>query len=163
MADQPNPNISTPGKETASPNTVNYNISIGGDVGVGSSIGFGSVSADQIAGNDIVINGMNIDNQGQKFADLLGDLKDLLLKAKETGELIEPAANEVIKQIDSAKDLIEKEKNPPKDTLIEKLHRVMETIDDALEGLNRSHAPAVMLLKALPFVAMLIKLASQIF
>ena len=162
MADQPNPNPPTPGKDAPAAQPVSYTVHIGGDMGVGASL-FGTVKADQIAGHDIVINGLNIDNQNEKFADLLADLKELLLQAQVDGELPDDQAKIALAEIDSAQEIVETEKNPPKDSLLVKLHNVMETIDNALEALNRSHAPAVLLIKAAPFVVMLIKLASQIF
>jgi hypothetical protein len=160
MTNQPNPNLPDPKND---PSSVTYSISIGGDVGVGASVGFGSVNADQIAGHDNIINGMNIDSEGQKFADLITDLKDLLLQAHKAGELPEEAARELIGNLEQARELVEKEKKPRKEPLMEKLHRVMEVIDDALDALNNSKHPAALLIKALPIAAMLIKLASQIF
>lgn len=160
MTDQPNPNPNDQKREIPhAPGS----IIVYGNVGPGASIGSGSVTADQIAGNDLIINGTNIDNQGQRFADLLEDLKDLLVKAKDSGELPMEKAQEVIKELEAAKEMIEGQKKPPKDTLIQRLQRVVEVIDDVIDNLNESNHPAAVLLKALPFAALLIRLASQIF
>ncbi len=134
-----------------------------GSVGPGAVVGRGSVNADQIAGGDLIVNGAVVDgNQGQ-FADLLEQVKDLLLQAKAAGELSPPKADEVIKELEAAKELVQQEKKPPKETLIQKLRHVAEVIDDALESFDQSRTPAAVLLKALPFMALLIKLAAQIF
>jgi archaellum component FlaC len=101
-------------------------------------------------------------NQGS-FADLLEQVKDLLLQAKAAGELLPPKADEIIKELESAKELVEKEKNPPRETLLQKLRRVADEIDDALESFDKNRSPAAVLLRAIPFVALLIKLASEIF
>jgi dihydroorotate dehydrogenase len=164
MTNQPDPNPDASKREIPpAPAAGGTSYVVYGSVGPGANIGSGSVTADQIAGNDIVINGMNIDNQGQKFADLLNDLKDMLLKAREAGEIPVEKAQEVIEQIESARELVEQEKKPSKETLIQKLQRVMEVIDDVLENVSESKSPAAILIKALPFAALLIKLAAQIF
>jgi hypothetical protein len=164
MTDQPNPNPDASKRETPpAPASGGTSYVVYGNVGPGANIGSGTVTADQIAGNDIVINGMNIDNQGEKFADLLNDLKEMLLKAKEAGEIPVEKAQEVINEIESARDLIEQEKKPSKETLIQKLQKVMEVIDDVLENFNENKSPAAILIRALPFAALLIKLAAQIF
>lgn len=134
-----------------------------GNVGPGAVVGRGSVNADQIAGGDLIINGAVVsENQGQ-FADLLEQVKDLILQAKAAGEMSDPLAQEAIEELESAKEIVKQDKNPPKETLIKKLRRVAETIDNALEALDDSKTPAAMLVKALPFVALLIRLAAQIF
>jgi hypothetical protein len=158
MTNQPNPN--DPSDKKDSGNT--YSISIGGNIGAGASIGFGSVTADQIAGNDIIVNGMNIDNEGQRLSELITELKDLLNKAHQAGELPEDKAREVISTLEQAQELVEKEKVPPKGTLMQKFQRVMEVIDDVLDSMNDSKHPAALLIKALPLAAVLIKIASQL-
>src|SRR5688572_23362953 len=131
MTNQPNPNLPDPKND---PSSVTYSISIGGDVGVGANVGFGQVNADQIAGHDNIINGMNIDSQGQKFADLITDLKNLLLQAHQAGELPEERARELIGNLEQAKEIVENEKKPTKAPLIEKLQRVFDVIDDTLDA-----------------------------
>jgi hypothetical protein len=164
MINQQNPNPDPSKREIPpAPATGGTSYVVYGNVGPGANIGSGTVTADQIAGNDIVINGMNVDNQGQKFADLLTDLKEMLIKAKEAGELPAEKAEEVIEELESARDLVEHEKKPSKETLIQKLQKVMEMIDDTLENVSESKSPAAILIKALPFAALLIKLAAQIF
>lgn len=159
MSNQPNSNLPDPKTN----GNVTYSISIGGDVSVGASVGFGSVNADQIAGNDIIVNGLNIDNQGQKFGELITDLKNLLMQAFEAGELTEDKAKELIGHLEQAKELVDTQPKPPKAPLIEKLQRVMDVIDDALDSFNESKHPAALLIKALPIAALLLKLAAQIF
>src|SRR5688572_2759973 len=145
MSNQPNPNLPIPKND---PSSVTYSISIGGDVGVGASVGFGQVNADQIAGHDNIINGMNIDSEGQKFADLITDLKNLLVQAQQAGELPEDRAKEIIDNLEQAKDLVQKEKKPSKAPVIEKLQRVFDVIDDTLDAFNESRHPAALLIKA---------------
>lgn len=137
-------------------------IVIYGNVGVGASVGRGSVNAEQIAGNDLIVNGTMIDNQGQ-FADLLDSLKDMMIKAKELGEMPEQVAHDVIQEIDSAQELIKDEKKPPKETLIHKLQRVVDMIDNVLDTISESRSPAAVLIKALPFAMTLLRIASQLF
>ncbi len=137
-------------------------IVIYGNVGVGASVGRGSVNAEQIAGNDLIVNGTMIDNQGQ-FADLLENLKEMMIKAKEIGELPVQLAHDVIQEIDSAQDLVKDEKKPPKETLIKKLQNVVEMLDNVLETVSESRSPAAILIKAVPFAMTLIRIATQLF
>jgi hypothetical protein len=164
MTDQPNPNPDVSKREIPpAPAAGGTSYVVYGNVGPGANIGSGTVTADQIAGNDIVINGMNIDNQGEKFANLLDDLKEMLVKAREAGEIPLEKAQEVIQELESARELVEQDKKPSKETLIQKLQRVMEVIDDVLENFGENKSPAAILIRALPFAALLIKLAAQIF
>jgi hypothetical protein len=159
---QSDPQIPSTKAETNDPPRNGDSIIIYGNVGVGASVGRGFVNAEQIAGNDLIVNGTMIDNQGQ-FSDLLDQLKEMMTKAKELGELPEQIAHDVIQEIDSAQDLIKDEKKPPKETLIQKLQHIVDMIDNVLESANESRSPVAILIKALPFAAVLLRIASQLF
>src|SRR5574341_2287618 len=169
MTDQPDSNTNNP-NTFPSKNEVPISPQPGGDsfvvygsVGPGAVVGRGSVTADQIAGGNLIVNGAVVDGNQGSFADLLEQVKELLIQAKAAGELLPPKADEVIEELESAKELVEKDKNPPKETLLQKLRHVADIIDDALESFDQNRSPAAVLLKAIPFLALLIKLESQIF
>jgi uncharacterized protein with von Willebrand factor type A (vWA) domain len=165
---EPNPNQTDPNaipsksESPFSPHPGGDSININGPVGPGVVVGRGTVYAQQIAGGDIILNGSAVDKQ-RSFADLLQDLKDLIEQAKQAGELTVKVADEVTRDLDSARELVEKDQPPPKHTLVEKLQHVAATLDRALETLENNRSPVMILIKALPFVALLIRLANQIF
>ncbi len=168
MQNQPNSNdydgnASAGGREAAPPQPAGGDQYIfNGNVGPLVNIGRGSITAHQMSGHDLIVNGGVIDNKNQ-FADLLADLRDMIIKAKDLGELPEKMAHEVVDELETARKLVKEEPKPPRETLIQKLQHVIDIIDNALESLDRSRSPAALLIKAVPFVAMLIRLASQIF
>ncbi len=80
MDNKPNPNPFAPKKENGeqpSAGANNININIGGDVGMLANVGDGNVYTDQVAGRDLIINGVLADST-TGFADLLVDLKELI-------------------------------------------------------------------------------------
>jgi hypothetical protein len=136
-------------------------IIINGDVGTGASIK-GSVNANNIAGGNIIISGNTVGTQEQ-FASLLKDLQALIDQAKAAGELDDAAAQSANTDLEEAATAIESEDKPPKRFLMEKLESVSNTLSAAAEALTVSGKVAKILIKAIPFVALLIRLAERLF
>jgi 2-oxoglutarate dehydrogenase complex dehydrogenase (E1) component-like enzyme len=136
-------------------------IIINGDVGTGASIK-GSVNANNIAGGNIIISGNTVGTQEQ-FASLLKDLQALIDQAKAAGELDDAAAQSANTDLEEATTAIESEDKPPKRFLMEKLESVSNTLSAAAEALTVSGKVAKILIKAIPFVALLIRLAERLF
>lgn len=145
-------------------------ISIGGNVGPGAVVGRGTAQADNIAGRDIIagrdlttsgdddITGMTTDD----FRSILAEVRKLIVKAQEEGELPEPVAEVALKDIDEATALAE-EKPPRKTHIARKLDDVSEILDGASDTIQAAGGVARVVTKALPFVALLVKLASYLF
>ena len=136
-------------------------IIINGNVGPGASIK-GSVNANNIAGGNIIISGNTVGTQEQ-FASLLKDLQALIDQAKAAGELDDAAAQSANTDLEEAATAIESEDKPPKRFLMEKLESVSNTLSAAAEALTVSGKVAKILIKAIPFVALLIRLAERLF
>lgn len=137
-------------------------ITVYGDVGPGSVVGRGSVTADKIVGGNMLVNG-NETNTYTQFADLLTELEGLIEEAKKAGELDEQRAKDVKEQLETASQLIKKEKKPPKNKILAKLQHVAAVIDNAIDAFEESDSPLKWLIKALPMTVLLIKLAGRIF
>lgn len=165
MESKPNPNPFAPKKENGEqlPTGANNNIiNIGGDVGMLANVGSGSVYTDQVAGHDLVINGVLADST-TGFADLLVDLKELIIKAKEAGELGDTVAQQAVATLEEAAELIVKEKKPPKQQIIKKLEFVADLLDAATDLMGASGGISKILVQATPIAAFLVKLALRLF
>jgi|YNPNPStandDraft_1061719.scaffolds.fasta_scaffold84627_2 hypothetical protein len=165
MENKPNPNPFAPKKESGDqpPAGANNNvINIGGDVGMLANIGSGNVYTDQVAGRDLVVNGV-LSDSATGFADLLIDLKNLILKAKEAGELGDTLAQQAVATLEEAAELVTKEKKPPKQQLVKKLEFVADLLDAATDLMGASGGISKILMQAAPIAAFLVKLASRLF
>lgn len=140
-------------------------ITIQGNVGHGAVIGRGSMSAHNIVGGDMTLNnsGVMAGDQAQ-FSDLLIELKELLVKAHQCGEMPEPQAKEAIQTLEKTVTEIKKEEKPPRPAIVTGLERVADMIEDAVDIFNSQGAGvAKTLIRALPIAALLVKLALRIF
>ncbi len=166
MLDKPNPNLDEPKREIppAPPSVGGDHIVIQGNVGPGANVGSGSLTADTIAGGDITItNGGAPANGHQQFAEMLADLRAMLEQAKEKGELDPLLAGQAIKNLDSAQELVTKDKKPPKSEIMKRLEAVAQMIDAAVDMLTQDGSVGSILIKALPVAVALIKIASHLF
>jgi hypothetical protein len=136
-------------------------IIIDGDLGTGANIK-GTINANNIAGGNIVISGNTVGAQDQ-FVSLLKDLQALIDQAKTAGELDEPAAQQANAALEEAAAAVENEEKPPKRYLIEKLESVSDTLNSAAEALTIGGKVGKILIKAIPFVALMIRLAERLF
>jgi len=136
-------------------------IIIDGDVGVGANIK-GATYANNIAGGNIIISGNTVGAQEQ-FVSLLKELQTLINQAKTAGELDEPTAQRTNAEIEEAAAAAEGEGEPRKRVLLEKLASVSSILSAAVEALTSAGRAAKILVKALPFVALLLRLAEQLF
>lgn len=165
MQDQPNSNQASSQKETVTPPSGGGDhIVITGNIGPGSNIGRGSVQSAHIAGNDLIINNGVVTESHAQFSDLLADLKEMILQAKEKGELDGSLAKQAVEQLEAAAELVKKEKKTDKPLILQKLEAVADLIEDAVEMFSAQDGGiATILLKALPIAAILVKLATHIF
>lgn len=136
-------------------------IIINGDVGNGANIK-STISANNIAGGNIIISGNTVGTQEQ-FASLLKDLQTLVEQAKAAGELDDAAAQQANTALEEATNAVESEGKPPKRFLMEKLESVSETLNAAAESLTIGGKVAKVLIKAIPFIALMIRLAERLF
>lgn len=138
-------------------------ILIYGNVGPGASVGRGQVKAANISGGNIVVGSLSgIEGQIQ-FAELLAQLKEMLLKARDAGEIAEGRSGAIIQGIDAAATQVKTEKPPIRDRLVETLQTVANLVDQAIDAINAASGTALILLKALPVVSLLIRLANRLF
>lgn len=165
MDNKPDTNHAERKRETTDkPATVGGDyIVISGSVGPAAVVGRGTLQANHIAGGDLTVNGTTITEGERQFADLLAELKELLIRARESGELSDSIAEQAISNLDSAAELVEKEKKPPKSKLLEKLSTAADVLEKAIDVLTPDQGPAKYLLQALPILAMLIQLATRLF
>lgn len=165
MNTKPDSNLEPEKRETGPPDPPagGDHIVIYGDVGPGANVGRGSARSDYNAGRDLIINGVVAETPDQ-FADLLAELHGLIQEAQQAGELDEPTAQDVLSSLESATDMIRQETKPVKSKLIKKLQYVADVIDAAVDVFDtQAGGVAKFLLRALPFAALLVKLASRIF
>jgi hypothetical protein len=163
MQDQPNPSV--PPKDAVPPSSVGGDsIVITGNVGAGANIGRGSSQSTYIAGNDLIINNGVVAEGQTQFTDLLSDLKEMILQAREKGELDDILAKQAVEQLDTAAEMVKKEKKTDKPVLIKKLEAVADMIEAAVEMFTAGDGGiATVLVKALPIAIMLVKLATRMF
>jgi hypothetical protein len=137
---------------------------ITGNIGPGSNIGRGSARSNNIAGNDLVINNGTFAEGQTQFSDLLADLRELIVQAKEKGELDGTLAKQAVEQLETAAEMVKKDKKPDKPILIKKLEAVAEMIQAAVEVFTAGDGGiATILVKALPIAFLLVKLATRLF
>ena len=167
MDEQPNPNRKLPQTEDSGGNksvTIGGdNIVVHGNIGPGAVVGSGSVNGTNFAGNDLVIQqGGSTDEQTQ-FSDLLSELKELIVKARESGEIGMTAAQQVLTDIEQATDLVKKDKKPSKGRLVQKLSSVSSVLEAAAEVFVPDESKAEFLLRAVSIASVLIRLAMRLF
>ena len=161
---QPNPN-STGSKGEISERSRPVggdHIVIHGDVGVGASVGRGSVTANYIVGGDATHNNYLEDGKTE-FSNLMLQLRDLIVQSYKSGEITERAARKAIGSLADTAELVSKEDSPPKKQILGKLQYVADILDTAVDMFSSSGGVASVLLKALPVAALLIKIATRIF
>ncbi len=158
MENKPDPNPDAPKREMGGDHIV-----ITGNIGPGAVIGSGSVQADYIAGNDLIING-TVAETPERFSDLLTDLRSIVAQAKEAGELGEQVAQQIIDNIDEAAEIVKTNpEKPPKSALVKRLESVADMLDAAVDVINVDGGVAKILLKAAPIAALLVKIALRFF
>ena len=128
-------------------------------IGPGGVIGRGQVNAENIAAGDIVIHAAAGSGK-HSFVDLLAELKGMIITASEKGELPEAVATEVIGELDSAEEMLATGKAPAREGLLGKLENVVETIENVVDLVEEKGG---ILVKALPFAIMLLRVAGDLF
>lgn len=166
MSDKPDTNPNEKKEEIPHPDGFSVGrdyIVVQGSLDTGSVAGSGSVSAQNIARGNITNNVGKSAEDKAKFADLMVELRDLIVEAHRSGELPEPVARKAVENLKETAELIKKAEKPPKNQILSKLQYVADILEAAVDMLSASSGPMSILLKAMPIAALLIKLASRIF
>ncbi len=137
-------------------------ISVQGNVGPGSVVGRGSVTASNIAGGDLISNSGTV-GSAEEFADLIAQLRDMLAQARDKGEMDAQTASQAMQQLQSAQELVKQTPKAPKPEIVKKLEAVTTIIDAAVDTLTNQGSVATILIKALPIAVMLVRLATRLF
>lgn len=163
MSDEPDVRLPDDGEEDTPPQgNGGDNIVVHGDVKVGGVVGRGSVQAENIAGRDIFV-GAKQKRAAREFAELMVELKSLIVEAHKSGELDEKIARKALKNLSETAQMVSSDDAPPKSQILRRLQYVQDILDMAVDLFSADSGPAQTLLRALPVVSMLIKLASRIF
>jgi hypothetical protein len=150
----------TPPKEPHTP-VGGDQINIGGNVLPGAVVGSGS---SQIG---ILINGgLNI-GSGQEitrehFVEMLKELRSLVARAEQAGELEPGQARQALKNLEEAVDMATHDK-PPKTRLLAKLTVIADLLDAAASTADLARGALQWLVKAVPVAAILVELAQRLF
>ncbi|HOA22632.1 MAG TPA: hypothetical protein PK801_03065 [Aggregatilineales bacterium] len=141
---------------------------VGGDQNIvygnvtGGVVGRGTVNATNIAGGD-VNNGAREAAMPREFADLVSELEQLIVEARDAGEMPKPVAEKALSNLSEAVAIIKKEEKPPKNEIMRRLQYVADVIDAIVDMVTEAGGAAGILLKALPVINLLIKTAGRIF
>lgn len=149
------PNSSTVQSQPTGQTSHNYNFY--GPV-TGSAIGEGSVQAQNIAGGNITIN-YNEPQNRDEFAKQLAQLEALLKEAIANGEIKDNTA------VEDVQDAIEEVKKPAPSSrrLKNRLEDVQEVVEGAGGVIDAARKAGSAIIKAMPIVAGLIKVAQNLF
>lgn len=137
-----------------------YNITVQGNL-VGSSIGGGTVNAQNIAGRDIII-GQPPQNRDE-FAEQLKQLQALLQEAIANGEI--SAARDAKEAAEDVEAVIEetKNENPDRDYITRKLDTATKILNKAEQVTTAAGKVGTIALKAAPLAATLLKAVQTLF
>ncbi|NDJ54986.1 MAG: hypothetical protein GYB68_18085 [Chloroflexi bacterium] len=170
MEDQPDSN---PSQDSNDPERLRPGRGVGGDqyvvygdVRAGGVVGSGSVTG-QNFGETITIHqdsGGDGGDPAVEFTNLLSELRELISRAKEAGELTPDVAEQIIDNLGAAEKIAKQADDRPKGAVAKRLETVADMIDAAVDTFaGQSGQMARMLLSALPVVALLVKLAVRYF
>lgn len=141
---------------------------VGGDQNVvnGQSViavvgGSGAIQADKIAIGDIYGDAAAPSSPAE-FAELVSSLADLITEAKNAGELPDTMAAKAISSLVETTELIKKEEKPPKGQIMRRLQYVADVLEAAVDMFSGADGVASILLRALPVVNLLIRVAGRI-
>lgn len=163
MSDQPDTNT-TDSDQTISRSSYRIggdNITVNGNV-TGGVVGRGSVYSENIAGDDVNIGARTADAP-REFAEMMVELKKIIVEARDAGELNERTAEKALNNLVEAAAIVKKEEKPPKNEVVRRLQYVADVIDAAVDMITDAGGAAGILLKALPVANLLIKTAGRIF
>lgn len=168
MPDKPDSNQTTPQETPAPPPDAEKhgngvggdNIIVQGNVSAGSVVGRGTVRTDNIAGGNVTLNGQQAAH-AREFADLMGELRTLIIDAHKSGEIDEQIASKALNNLSETAEMLTQEEHPPKGQIMRRLQYVADVLDMAADLFTAGGGPAKVLLKALPVANMLIKIAAR--
>lgn len=125
------------------------------------NIGSGSIQADKIAIGDIYGDAAAPSSPAE-LAELVTSLTDLITEAKDAGELPDTVAAKAISSLVETTELIKKDEKPPKGQVMRRLQYVADVLEAAVDMFADGDGVASILLRALPIVNLLIRVAGRI-
>jgi hypothetical protein len=136
-------------------------IIINGNVAPGAVVGSGS---SQIG--ILIDGGLNV-GSGQEvtrehFVEMLKELRSLIARAEQAGELEPRAARKTLRNLEDAVEMVSHDK-PPKTRLLVKLAMIAELLEASASATELARGAVQWLIKAVPIAAMLVELAQRLF
>ncbi len=132
-----------------------------GDVGMGAGLGHAHITIKQAAGRDIWNIGSESDESEDfsRFAEKMKELRDLIISARDAGELNPGLAGEALENLEQVADLVAEAETPPRRPLLSKLGYIGDILDTAADMVEDS----TVITRAIPVAALLVKIATRIF
>lgn len=167
MTDQQSPKDPEPQQANRQ---ADLNITIGGNVGPGSALGQdASVRAENISGRDTHVVDHSVDNRQQAapktpedLSKMLDELRGIIEKAHQAGELEADTASKVIENVQVAADMASQPQLPKK-SLLRRLQDVADLLDAAAKAIEKAGGVATVVQEAIPMVALLLDLVNLVF
>lgn len=99
----------------------------------------------------------------EEFAKAIVGLKELIVEARDTGQLDESLANKALDNLDETADLVKKDGSASQGQIVRRLQYVADVLDTAVDVFMTNGGAAGVIMHALPIVNLLIKFAGRIF
>jgi hypothetical protein len=145
-------------------NNSTNDIEIHGNIGPGSAVGPSAhIEAQNIAGGDISISTQPVQMTVDDFIKQINALEALLHQAKKTGELTLKDSGDATSQLAEVTQMVTREQQPSKSRIIRRFEDIQEILEGAGKAAESTGKVGKSLLKAIPVVAGLIKLAQTLF
>ena len=93
---------------------------------------------------------------------MLGELRAMLEKAQQAGELEDEAATTAIENVQAAADMAS-QPSPPKKSLLRRLQDVGQLLDAAAKAIESAGGVATVVQEAIPMVALLLDVVNLLF
>lgn len=141
------------------------NIHISGRDFTGVVVGGGSINNSRAIanqGNATLTSSDSEPQNAEEFAEAVASLKELIVKARDAGELDKNLADQALAKLSETANLIKKE-DRSKGQIIRRLQYVADILDTAVDLFITNGGVAGVVTHALPIVNLLIKLAGRIF
>lgn len=163
MSNQPNTNSTDPDRDSQRTGirAGGDHITVHGNVS-SSVVGRGSIVAENIAAGDMTIGAPGAP-MPREFADLVSELEQIIVEARDAGEMPKPVAEKALSNLSEAVAIIKQEEKPPRNEIMRRLQYVADVLDAVVDMVTEAGGAAGILLKALPVINLLIKTAGRIF
>lgn len=169
MEEQPNSNMKPADgeppksgeKPPVPPSVGGDSVVVYGDVGMGAGLGHANITIKQAAGRDIwnIGSGSDESEDFSRFAEKMKELRDLIISARNAGELNPTLADEALDNLEQVAELVAEAEAPPRRPLLSKLGYVGDILDTAADMVEDS----TVITRAIPVAALLVKIATRIF